>query len=315
MTHFLAALAEITLTMSAVILLLLLLGPLLSRRYKLRWRYWAWLAVAVRLLIPINFSLPQAPVRLAAPPAGTVVYTAPGPQSGFAPVQPGVNVQSPAADPAAPLQPGADDGKSQLPTAPSAGHQGAVSARTLTLEQILFALWLAGAAGIILWHLLSDLRFRRYVRRWAEEVTQPRFLAVLEEQRHSLGVRARVKLMVCPGVAGPMLAGLVRPAILLPDASADLADLPFILRHELCHCRRRDIPYKALLLLAAAAHWFNPLVWLMVRQGGRDMELCCDDQVVARLDREERGRYGQIILSSLRRGRAPSNSLTANLKP
>ena len=55
MSDFLITLAEITLTMSAVILLLLLLGPILARRYAIRWRYWAWLAVAVRLLIPLNF--------------------------------------------------------------------------------------------------------------------------------------------------------------------------------------------------------------------------------------------------------------------
>ncbi|MFQ8759492.1 MAG: hypothetical protein ACLSAF_08675 [Intestinimonas sp.] len=69
-------LAEITLTMSAVILLLLALGPLLSRRYAALWRYWAWLAVAVRLLIPVNISLPQAPVRLS-PPEDQVVLSMP----------------------------------------------------------------------------------------------------------------------------------------------------------------------------------------------------------------------------------------------
>ena len=68
MSDFLITLAEITLTMSAVILLLLLLGPILARRYAIRWRYWAWLAVAVRLLIPFNFSLPEAPVQLETPP-------------------------------------------------------------------------------------------------------------------------------------------------------------------------------------------------------------------------------------------------------
>ena len=85
MSDFLFTLAEVTLTMSAVILLLLLLGPLLSRRYSIRWRYWAWLAVAVRLLIPVNFSLPEAPVRLE-PPEDRVVYTAPPAAEPSAPV-------------------------------------------------------------------------------------------------------------------------------------------------------------------------------------------------------------------------------------
>ena len=85
MSDFLITLAEITLTMSAVILLLLLLGPILARRYAIRWRYWAWLAVAVRLLIPLNFSLPEAPVQLETPP-DRVVYTAPPAVSTPAPV-------------------------------------------------------------------------------------------------------------------------------------------------------------------------------------------------------------------------------------
>ena len=67
MTDLLMTLAEISLTMSAVILLLLALGPLLARRYAARWRYWAWLVVAVRLLVPLNLSLPRAPVQLEAP--------------------------------------------------------------------------------------------------------------------------------------------------------------------------------------------------------------------------------------------------------
>lgn len=39
MPGFLLTLAEITLTMSAVILLLLALGPVLAQRYKIRWRW------------------------------------------------------------------------------------------------------------------------------------------------------------------------------------------------------------------------------------------------------------------------------------
>lgn len=73
MPGFLLTLAEITLTMSAVILLLLALGPVLAKRYKIRWRYWAWLAVAVRLLIPVNFSLPNAPVVLTPPDPGPLL--------------------------------------------------------------------------------------------------------------------------------------------------------------------------------------------------------------------------------------------------
>ena len=57
---------EITLTLSVVIALLLALRPRLGRRYRAGLFCWVWLAVAVRLVIPFNLSLPQAPVALTA---------------------------------------------------------------------------------------------------------------------------------------------------------------------------------------------------------------------------------------------------------
>lgn len=47
--------------------LLLALTPLLRRRYAAKWRYWVWFALAARLLIPLNISLPKAPVQVQIP--------------------------------------------------------------------------------------------------------------------------------------------------------------------------------------------------------------------------------------------------------
>lgn len=67
MTNFLPDLLEVSLTTGAVIALLLLLTPVLSRRFSPRWRYFAWLFVALRLCLPFNIDLPAAPVRVEAP--------------------------------------------------------------------------------------------------------------------------------------------------------------------------------------------------------------------------------------------------------
>ncbi len=72
MREFLFGLAELGLTMGAVIALLLALGPAVSRKFQPQWRYWAWLLVALRLAVPFNVSLPAPPVVLEAP-----LWTAP----------------------------------------------------------------------------------------------------------------------------------------------------------------------------------------------------------------------------------------------
>ena len=58
---------EISLALAAVIAALLILRPLLMRRYRSRLYYQIWLLVAVRLIIPLNFSLPDPPVQVQAP--------------------------------------------------------------------------------------------------------------------------------------------------------------------------------------------------------------------------------------------------------
>ena len=153
----------------------------------------------------------------------------------------------------------------------------------------------------MLWQLAAHWRFRRYLRRWAEPVEDTSALAQLETQKTRLGLKASVSLAVCAGVDSPMLAGLFHPVILLPRApgAGGLEELSLVLLHELCHLRRRDILYKALLNAAGAFHWFNPLVWVMVRQWVRDMELCCDDDVSALLTAQERKHYAQTILSAI----------------
>lgn len=289
MSDFLITLAEITLTMSAVILLLLLLGPILARRYAIRWRYWAWLAVAVRLLIPFNFSLPEAPVQLETPP-DRVVYTAPPAAEPSAPVS--TSAPPVGTSPSAPAQP--------VTTTPPAVSAPQEPAQTLTLSQVLFWGWLAGTVLLLLWHLVSWLRFQSYLHRWAKPLEDPVFLPGLTRE---LGLRQPVRLLTCPGVKGPMMTGLLSPTVILPEDLPPKEDLWFILRHELTHFKRRDILYKTLLLCANLVHWFNPLTWVLLRAAEGDLERCCDDDVVKGLPADDRARYGQVILDAVRSGR------------
>ena len=50
--------------MSVLILAVLLLLPLLRRRYGAALRYALWLVISVRLLIPLRLELPAAPVQI-----------------------------------------------------------------------------------------------------------------------------------------------------------------------------------------------------------------------------------------------------------
>ena len=108
------------------------------------------------------------------------------------------------------------------------------------------------------------------------------------------------RLLICQGLKVPMLAGVIRPALLLPPEPLSQQELHCSLLHELTHFHRRDIWLRALALWVKALYWFNPLCWLMERLIQRDTELACDEEVLSLLSPEEHAAYGQTILSAAR---------------
>lgn len=100
-------------------------------------------------------------------------------------------------------------------------------------------------------------------------------------------------------ISTPLLTGLLRPIILLPEHPFSPADLTLILTHEYTHYRYRDLFLKLFLLLTACVQWFNPLGWLLVRESGFLCEEACDWRITRHLDREERRRYGRILLETM----------------
>jgi len=279
----------------AAVLALRLFRPLLDRRYRPRWRYWVWLALASALLLaPVRWErlLPAAqavtpPVVVEVPRRAVQVSRS----GGVAVVdQPGRVLPELAA--AAP-QPG---GEAASPTAAPAGGV------TVPAETVLTALWLAGAVCFALYHIIGTAWFARRARRWGR-APSGETAAAYEAVCREMGLRRYPPLLISAGAGSPMALGLFRPRLLLPEEGYGPQELGFILRHELTHYRRRDLWYKLALLAANAVHWFNPLAYLLRREAGADLELTCDEAVVAGADRETRRAYSETLLMSLHRQR------------
>lgn len=263
-----------------VVLALWLLGRRLDARYAARWKYWVWLVLAVRLVLPWNIlpdtaiSVPQHTVTTA--PVQTPVYTVPQQ------TQPTVTE---------PIQPSSPAPAPVLPDP----------------VDLLAALWLAGAAAVLAVQLAGYARARRKLLKNAQYPQE----GAAADALHALEPSGRVRLAVCPAADSPLLLGYLRPVLVLPEQSFTRQELDFILCHELYHYRRRDLWYKLLLALACSLHWFNPLVWWMSRQASADLELSCDDRVVRNLSIPSRRAYAETILSCIRPGSAPAALSTA----
>ena len=297
MTARFADVLEISLAMSVVLAVLLALRPLLKKRLRAGAFYWVWLLAALRLCIPFNLSLPQAPVTVEAVPRAVyrvdTVNSNPGNHHYAA-----LTEEEAASEEVAAENRPVDGGSIQDVYTPLFPLEGAVA-----------ALWLAGAGAFLAWHLAKYVRFRLRVRRWGAPAEDAALLARFEAAKAELGVK-NLALLVCPAVGAPLVTGFVNPALLLPRETVSDG----VLRHELIHTRRRDLWYKLLLLLSRSLHWFNPLVHWMAAAASRDLERSCDEAAVAGRDAAFRAAYGAAMLDAVEEGIEARAPLTTHFR-
>lgn len=275
---------------TALAVLLAVLRRLLKNRLPHGLFYYLWLLVLLRLLVPVALPVPGLELTL------------PEPRSAEA-VTPPVSVQA------------APDGMVGQPIPFDPSYVQTVPADTVItgnglelsfqqektlwyrsvwtfLCENFLHIWLAGAAIHFLWFAVSYFRFCRSLKQdclplWEHEQ------ALLE------GLRGKWRVEACrsPLAQTPMLVGLIRPRIILPETAITTLQLECILRHELTHLRRRDLLYKWFTVAVTSFHWFNPLMPWLSREIARCCELSCDEAVIGSMNEDWKRTYGETLLA------------------
>ncbi|MBD5133672.1 MAG: M56 family metallopeptidase [Clostridiales bacterium] len=285
----------VLITSSILILLIAALRPVLRGRIDPRVQYALWLAVALRLLIPVNFadsaysalalleraeeprrvveSIGQASVPITNPMSYEDAYQ----QALRERERNGQSVTDLSIDEVQNVYRRAED---LLESPPTLGQ--------LT-ERYARSVWLGGAVVMALWFLLVNLRLRRKLR------------GVLPVEAD-----CPLPVYVTPELPSPCLCGVVRPAIYITPAALESPDrLRHVLAHELTHYCHRDHWWALLRCLCLCVYWFDPLVWWAAALSRQDCELACDEGAIRRLGEDERLPYGRTLVDMIAAGHTP----------
>lgn len=169
------------------------------------------------------------------------------------------------------------------------------------LAWVLLEVWAVGFGAVLLWKILSHLAFRRRILRRAEPAADPEVLAVwAQELERARFKKPKYKLVCSPDVTTPLSVGLFQRGIrvVLPERTYSREELTMILRHELVHIGREDAWSKFFLVFCTAMCWFNPLMWIAKRKSADDLELSCDETVLAGCGEDDRRRYAGLLLKT-----------------
>ena len=289
---------EILVTSSVLIVVILLARKLFRGKVSQKLIYAAWLLVALRLLIPIQFGQSQYSVT-------TLTEKI---ENQSKPIQQVQEVlQEPVAGPSRAelyeqllneyLQQSADPDLPEVhtPITPEIREQIEEQVdeqiTVPTLSELLTAVWIVGMSSMAAWFITANVIYLNRAKQESVPFTE---------------VDASVPVRISPNVPTPCLVGFFRPVIYLTPASVENEQSRnHVLTHELTHLRHWDHIWALVRCLCLCIYWFDPLVWIAASQSRRDCELACDESALKKLGDGERIAYGQTLLATVTQSISP----------
>ena len=318
---------EINIVVTTVILLLCVFAGKLRKRYGARWMKLIWIVLVIRLLIPYNFSLPFAEVRLFSMPGfeqETVQSTEKMGAEKQEVAQSVVNEESLGVEnkPVSQIQPGIEpeisentedtpkvdvvlsqdikeEPQQESKVEPLPEPETYLPTKTVEYTNLLVGIWLTGIILFALYYISTyigfQIKYKRSMRLLEDGVLLEQINRLQEEY---LG-KPCIKVYRSEMASSPMLVGIFTSKLVLSANVEDCQSKEFrmIVLHELCHYQQKDLWLKMLVLCAHCLNWFNPALFFMKKQCFYDIELVCDMTVLEDCDFDERELYARTMLN------------------
>ena len=253
MNYYFNSIIEITLPITAFISLMLLLSPFIKKTLVVKWRYFVWLFIGLRLIFPFKVRLFR-PIKIALSENISKDFRV---FSDVDIIEKAVNT-------------------------------------SISISDILFYVWIIGAVLYFTINMFFYIRIKKNIKRW-NNIPSDKTLEMIGE----FGI-CKERIKVCKFTTSPMVFGIFKPVIILPHENYSEKELRMILHHETVHYKNHDVFYKFVLTLAMCLHWFNPVIHKMYKTAVRDLEFCCDNEVVAEQDADFCAEYCHVLVSAIR---------------
>ena len=269
------------------------LDRLLRIRVKATLRYAIWLLVLIKLVLPVDFSLPSGiGYWLRRKPTDATGSLEPAQPAQAVLVQPPVEKDVPAAA----------DGSSVTiqPVVEEAVFETIIPSETmfpvLSVQGKLLLIWVLGVIVLSIASLVQYAMIRRMIccsRAVPEGVER-----LLSECKASLKIHDSVGIRQSDEINSPAVCGLFRPTVLIPSSLIDTLkpeQLETVLLHELGHIHRRDLWVNLIQNVLQLFYFYNPFVRLANHRIRRVREQANDEQVLVRLN-GKRDHYSMTLV-------------------
>lgn len=164
---------------------------------------------------------------------------------------------------------------------------------------ILGILWIAGCVVVLITAIKARLRFR-IIKKSSLPLENPKVLTLYQDCIRELGIKRKIPIRSTAYLKSPVIEGLFLPCIYLPlplACGGDLAELRYMLLHELSHYKHHDAIGSYLMSLSCIVYWFHPLIWHVLKEIQSDREIACDAAVLKLLKEDSYISYGNTLIN------------------
>ena len=250
---------------TALTLFLLIIKPVTKKLFSPKWQYYIWLTVLIVLVLPVSIKLPEKP-----PISTNLSYHT-------------QNVETPVQE----FFGGKTNEQSPVLSVVNAIETFDTYRVPINIMQMLGFIWITVVLFVLFYKISTYIMFSRRIH------ANSRVDIEIENIPKKLTVH-RTEML-----DAPLMIGLFKPILFLPEAEIKKEHLDYILMHELTHYKRCDLLYKWFAMFINSLHWFNPFVYFVSKQIDEECEISCDFSVVQKLNKQEQKGYMGMILDLL----------------
>ncbi|WPC40082.1 M56 family metallopeptidase [Clostridium sp. JS66] len=266
---FIKDLLRTSLIGSICIIIIIILQKTLFKRYTHKFRYYIWLTVVIKMLLP--FIIPVCMYQKIYEYLLYKPYSIKATINSVGSINNNINTKI-----------------------------NVIYSSVINYSKILFYLWLIFVVIFSIYNIFSYINLKYKIKQFMYDISDDGINYIYLNLLKEMNIKKKVSLKFCKGISMPLGIGIIDCYVLLPEVKYNNTEIKYILKHELMHFKNHDTIYKIILLITKVIHWFNPLIYIMCKLIDNNCELYCDEAVLKNLNIDERKIYASTLINSIR---------------
>lgn len=153
--------------------------------------------------------------------------------------------------------------------------------------------------------MVKYYRFRKILDQEAKEVTR-KYRYIINSLKNKLDLDREVTIYILSSTNSPMVSGVFRCKIYLPEMHYHPTELQHIIAHEMIHFKEGDILKKMIFQFFQLMFWWNPVFRILNHDLEQMIEIRTDKKVIEFLSKDEEESYLSTLLNCLKYSRKKS---------